>query len=200
MRVFERLQPLWKAIPEGFRYKVWRIVGPGFQEAYARQLLARPAKLAVKNHKTPLVVAGLFSTANGIGEAARSTYRSLEAAGLDPIAVDLSEQLAPVDMNSEIKCQPMPDDLEGTLILQLNGPETLAALHHLGMKRGRRWYVIGYWAWELPSFPKNWHRAFPFLSETWAVSQFTAGVIRQHPKSSASPAPTYHVLAGNRLC
>jgi len=137
-----------------------------------------------QNYKdVPLVVAGLFRTANGIGEGARGTYAALVAAGLSPIAVDLSEQLALVDLEPDIPLQPMPQDKEGLLILQLNGPETVAALQHLGMKRGRKWYTIGYWAWELTVFPKNWDRAFPFLSEIWAISEFTACAIKQHSKA-----------------
>ncbi len=145
--------------------------------------------MRVGRSDAPLVIAGLFSTANGIGEAARATYRSLEAAGLSPIAVDLSEYLAPVDLETDIHLQTMPDAPEGTLILQLNGPESMAALQHLGMRRGRNWYTIGYWAWELPTFPKDWDRAFRFLSEIWAISEFTGKALRSHPK-----APIVHVL------
>ncbi len=177
------VRSLWHKLPEGMRHSFWQAAGPGLQRAYALSQLARPSKLAPPIHTAPLVVAGLFSTANGIGEAARSTYRSLEAAGLSPVAVDLSEHLAPVDMQSPIPCQPMPSDERGTLILQLNGPETSSALEHLKMTKRRDWFTIGYWAWELPVFPETWQKAFPFLSELWAISTFTADALRQHPKT-----------------
>ena len=38
----------------------------------------------------PLGIAGLFSTASGIGEGARLAYTALEAAGYTPGAFDLS--------------------------------------------------------------------------------------------------------------
>ncbi|MCH9752020.1 MAG: glycosyltransferase family 4 protein [Alphaproteobacteria bacterium] len=142
-----------------------------------------------RNSNAPVVVAGLFNTANGIGEAARATYRALDTAGLKPIAVDLSQQLALVDLESDIVCEAMPSDEQGTLILQLNGPEVMAALQHLDMTRGRNWYMIGYWAWELPTFPGDWHRAFRFLSEIWAISDFTGDALRRHPR-----APNVRVL------
>lgn len=183
------LRGLWHAIPERVRYRAWQMAGPRFQSAYALHQLARPAQQLPQIGQVPLVVAGLFSTANGIGEAARSTYRSLKAAGLDPIAVDLSEHLAPVDMVCDIACQPMPADQSGILILQLNGPETIAAIQHLGMERGRNWFTIGYWAWELPSFPVGWERAFPFLSQIWTISEFTGRSLRSNPK-----APGIHVV------
>ncbi len=150
---------------------------------HGRLTLARPLAQRPTAPDSPLVLAGLFSTANGIGEAARATYRALKAAGLNPIAVDLSPQLAKVELDSGIPTTAMPDRDDGTLILQLNGPEIPEALHHLNMRRGRRWYTIGYWAWELPSFPKHWDKAFPLLSELWAISTFAREALAQHPKA-----------------
>lgn len=189
MSVMRIARSLWARIPESWRYRMWTLAGPRWQSAYARSMIARPAQHRPSNPEAPLVVAGLFSTANGIGEAARTTYRALQAAGLNPIAVDLSEPFAPVDLTSEIPCQPMPDDQEGTLILQLNGPETMSAMQHLGLERGRNWYTIGYWAWELPTFPTGWEKAFRYLSELWTISTFTADALRKHPE-----APDIHVF------
>lgn len=170
-------------LPRSWRHRIWTLAGTGWQSAYARQLIARPAPARPFSPQAPLVVAGLFNTANGIGEGARATYRALEAAGLNPIAVDLSEPFAPVDMQTNIRCQPMPSDREGTLILQLNGPETMSAMQHLGLQRGRNWYTIGYWAWELPTFPFGWETAFQYLSEIWTISTFAASALNAHPKA-----------------
>ena len=183
------LRGLWHLVPEGLRHRTWQLAGPKFQTAHALRQLARPSKQLPEVSSVPLVVAGLFSTANGIGEAARSTYRSLQAAGLNPVAVDLSEHLAPVDMDSGIACQPMPADGTGILILQLNGPETIAAIQHLGLQRGRNWFTIGYWAWELPDFPAGWERAFPYLSQIWTISTFAGEALSKHPA-----APDIHVV------
>ncbi len=188
--VFRPARSLWRRLPTDFRYRLWEIAGPSAQRVYAGLVLARPSDEIQETHALPIVVAGLFSTANGIGEAARSTYRALEAAGLNPIAVDLSEKLAPVDLQCEIECHPMSDAQQGILILQLNGPETQSALEHLKMRRGRDWYTIGYWAWELPTFPNSWERAFKFLSEIWTISSFSAEALGQHP--NAPPIRVIH--------
>jgi len=187
--IFRFLRMIWRAVPRSVRFRVWMLAGPRWQDEYARQMLATPAMTRSKRADVPLVVAGLFSTANGIGEAARATYRALYAAGLRPIAVDLSKSLAPMDLESDILCQTMPSEQHGTLILQLNGPEVMAALQHLGMRRGRNWYTIGYWAWELPTFPKDWHRAFRHVSELWAISTYTGDALNAHPD-----APEIQVL------
>lgn len=170
----------WATLPRSWRRRFWILAGPKLQSAYARSQISKPIAVRPTNPNAPIVVAGLFSTANGIGEAARSTYRALDAVGLSPIAVDLSFALAPVDLASGIPCQEMPADREGTLILQLNGPETMSALQHLGMARNRSWYTIGYWAWELPSFPPGWQSAFRYLSEIWTISEFSARSLRQN--------------------
>ena len=170
-------------IPQSWRHRFWTITGPTLQVMMARQVLAKPANKRPLQSNAPLVVAGLFSTANGIGEAARTTYRALRAAGLNPIAVDLSERFAPVDLKTDIKCEPMPRDRTGTLILQLNAPETLLAMQCLDMQRGREWYTIGVWSWELPQFPRHWESAFQFLSEVWAISSFSANALSQHRKA-----------------
>ena len=169
---------------------MWTFAGPKWQSAYARQMIARPAPVRPAASSAPLVIAGLFNSANGIGEGARRTYSALQAAGLNPIAVDLSTPFAPVDLTTDIPCQPMPTDKEGTLILQLNGPETMSAMQHLGMERDRKWYTIGYWAWELPSFPNGWDQAFRYLSEIWTISDFSASALGQ-----ADEAPPIQVFA-----
>ncbi|MEM9667810.1 MAG: glycosyltransferase [Pseudomonadota bacterium] len=177
-RVLGSAQRAWRTLPEPARHRFWTALRPTI-EFYRFQSLARPSDIVPKRQDAPLVVAGLFSTASGLGEGARSTWRSLKAAGLSPLAVDLSDKFAPVDYQPEMPLHSMPDDVDGTLILQMNAPETPAALRHLSMKRGRSWYTIGYWAWELPTFPTGWERPFPLLSEIWAISTFTAGAFQR---------------------
>ncbi|MEL6827039.1 MAG: glycosyltransferase [Pseudomonadota bacterium] len=181
--LFRGLRALWVRLPKSVRHEFWTLAGTRWQSTYARARIAKPAARREANPTDPIVVAGLFSTANGIGEGARNTYRALKAAGLDPIAVDLSEPFAPIDVKTDILCQQMPDSEQGTLILQLNGPETMSALQHLGMEFERNWFTIGYWAWELPVFPAQWDDAFPYLSEIWTISEFSASAIKQHPKA-----------------
>lgn len=175
------LQRIWRSIPVKMRLMFWNSIGFRFRNKLAEKMIARPPSVISSDPNLPIVIAGLFRTANGMGEAARGTYVALKAAGLAPIAVDLSEKLASVDMSSDIHLQPMPSDQKGILILQLNGPETVAALQHLKMGLKREWYTIGYWAWELSEFPKGWETAFPFLSEIWTISEFAARAIRKHP-------------------
>ena len=177
------LRKIWRLIPKFVRYRFVRHTLPKLRQFLENRHIAKPAKYRPTDVNAPLVVAGSFSTASGLGEAARGTYWALKKAGLSPIAVDLSSHIAPLNYSSSIPTRPMPPDEKGTLIMQVNGPETISALRHLGLVRGRKWYTIGYWAWELPDFPTGWDIAFPYLSEIWTISEFSSAALRKHPNA-----------------
>lgn len=176
----------WRSLPLGVRQTVWRAAGPTLWDLYARRTLARPA---ADMPDGPLVVAGLFRMGGGLGEAARGTWHALRAAGFDPLAVDLSETFGAVDVDSGIPLHAMPNDRYGTLILQLNGAETSVALDRLAMRPPRKWFVVGYWAWELAVFPAGWDRAFDYLSAIWTPSVYSAVALRHQD------APPIHVVS-----
>ena len=161
---------------------VGHVLDPVFSRL-RRHSLARPLANPPEDVALPVVVAGWFRTANGIGEGARSTYRALRDEGRNPIAVDLSGAFDLVDMTCPFALSPMPQDDAGTLIVHLNSPELPKALYELGMRRGRSWYVIGYWAWELPVFPTGWDRNFDLVSEIWSPSSFVTDALASHPNA-----------------
>lgn len=181
---FILLRATWKVIPHHFRHGIMKIIRPIGWYIYGKVRCARGIRISPNpSIAGPLVIAGLFETANGIGEAARLTFQALKTTGLSPIAVNLSDHFPANRTATHIPLSAMPTSKSGTLILQLNAPETVFALHHLKMYRDRNWRIIGYWAWELSSFPKYWDQTFPYLSEIWAISDFTAKSLSLHPKS-----------------
>lgn len=174
---------VWNLIPQAARHQLLlRIINPAKRQI-RRSMIAHPSREKRSGNKSPLVVAGLFRTASGIGEGARSTYRSLVEAGEKPIAVCLSASFNLVDMESPVPLSDMPDDLQGTIILQLNSPETPKALYDLGLTRGKSWYVIGFWAWELSLFPPGWDKNFDLVSEIWTPSTFVTQSLAAHPRA-----------------
>lgn len=144
-----------------------------------RLLLAPPLREAGAAPGGPLVVAGLFRTASGVGQSARACAMGLEKHGARPLCVDLSAEFGQVDCEAGTALAPMPQARSGTLILHVNAPETERALFHLDMWRGRRWRIIGVWAWELAAAPASWLGAAARLSELWAPSRFVAGAFRE---------------------
>jgi glycosyltransferase involved in cell wall biosynthesis len=194
----QKLRSAWRRLP--VKWRQWlgpKLLHPVLQAYYKSQLSA-PLKLRPEA-PSPVVVAGLFRTANGIGEGARSTYRMLKEQGLQPIAVDLSEFFHLVDMETDIPLSQMPKAEKGTLVLQLNSPETPKALRDLGLKGSNSWYVIGFWAWELPAFPEGWDKHFDLVSEIWTPSSFCKKAIAQHQKAPKVSTFGHKVYPPNNL-
>src|SRR5476651_941639 len=124
----------------------------------------------------PLAIAGLFSTASGVGEGARLAYASLEAAGYAPAAFDLSPAFGQSELQESAQRRALtPGD--GSLIVHHNGPYLPHALWTLGRARVRGRRIIGYWAWELPRLPQGWNASFDYLHEVWVPSTFTRDAV-----------------------
>lgn len=178
----------WSIFPNWLRRRAEKYVIQPVILYYRRTHIAKPLPIRPRNDTAPLVVAGLFRSASGIGEGARSTFHALKNAGYDPIAVDLTDKFGLIDTDCDITLSQMPRDHSGTLIVQLNSPETPKALYDLGVKADQRWYVIGFWAWELPVFPKGWEKNFDLISEIWTPSAFTTQALQL--KDNAPPVKT----------
>lgn len=140
---------------------LWRVHG---------QVLSRPSG---KGAGQPLMVAGLFRAASGIGASASLCADGLEAAGEKIHRIDLSQSFQQVDIEAAapLHAKPLPG---GTIILHMNAPEFARAAFLLRNWRGSGRRVIGMWAWELPVAPLSWSPATRWLSEIWAPSAFTA--------------------------
>lgn len=158
------------------------------------QLLARPAHnldhLDIAS-KGPLVVAGLFRTASGIGESARRCADALEARGLNVRRCDLSDAFKQVDLPPDSRLEPFPNDAAGTLIIHLNAPETVRGLFSLRYCGKKNWRIIGYWVWEFEVLPKSWSVAAKHLNEIWTPSAFSAEAIRKRVNIPVNVTPHF---------
>jgi len=122
-----------------------------------------------------ITIAGLFSTACGLGEAARLHAGMLEEMGLPVERLDLSPYLDP---NPCLE-PPPPGPLlaRGPVIIHLNPPLFHDALVLIGRKRLKGRQVIANWNWELERVPASWASCAASIDEFWAPSQFTADAI-----------------------
>jgi glycosyltransferase involved in cell wall biosynthesis len=160
------LRRLWQRLPQATRrqilFDVSRVVAPT-PDAHPRGGF-------------PLGIAGLFSTASGIGEGARLAYTALDAAGYAPSAFDLSSAFGQVEF-SEAGSRRALAPGDGTLIVHHNGPFVPHALWALGRVQVQARRIIGYWAWELPQLPADWQPSFRYVHEIWVPSEFTRAAI-----------------------
>lgn len=120
----------------------------------------------------------------GLAGGASATARILKACGCQLDLVDLPlASHAPI---RELKPTPAPDQKAPLLVdLVHTNPNILASNPEL-LERHRLLAPlrIGYWAWELESFPTGWERFFSGYQEIWCPSQFTAQSLAQR-----SPVP-----------
>jgi glycosyltransferase involved in cell wall biosynthesis len=160
------LRRLWQLLPQNTRTQILFSV--------SRRLA--PVPDTHPRGGFPFGIAGLFSTASGVGEGARLAYASLEAAGYTPSAFDLSSAFGQVELIEGARRRAVAPGA-GSLIVHHNGPYLPHALWALGHARvqGRR--IIGYWAWELPRLPAGWNASFRYLHEIWVPSTFTRDAV-----------------------
>jgi glycosyltransferase involved in cell wall biosynthesis len=160
------LRRLWQRLPQNTRTQILFDVS---------RLLA-PVPDAHPRGGFPLGIAGLFSTASGVGEGARLAYAALETAGYAPSAFDLSSAFGQVELIEGPRRRAVTPGA-GSLIVHHNGPYLPHALWALGRARVRGRRIIGYWAWELPRLPAGWQASFRYLHEIWVPSTFTRDAV-----------------------
>ena len=182
------LRRLWQRLPQATRRQIMfdlgRIIAP-LPDAHPRGGF-------------PVGIAGLFTTASGVGEGARLAYASLDAAGYAPAAFDLSPSFGQVELSADAYRRALAPGA-GTLIVHHNGPFMPHALWTLGRARVRGRRIIGYWAWELPRLPDDWNASFRYVHEVWVPSTFTRDAVAAatdkpvhvvpHPIPTVAPTP-----------
>ncbi len=138
--------------------------------------LARPRRRQagvpgfVKNAPLGVNVAGYLDTESGMGEAARGSIRSLEAAGIPFALNNVVSRLRKQDLSyagSFITDNPHPFNL-----VHLNADNMGWFTAGQGAAYFRHRYTIGYWFWELSEFREEWLPFFGFVDEVWAASEF----------------------------
>jgi SAM-dependent methyltransferase/glycosyltransferase involved in cell wall biosynthesis len=191
MRVYDRRPDLSAAFPDlrgadGPRFLSWMSqyggeaadLGlppdwlPGAADSFHRQdgMLTEDAPWGVN-------VAGYLRSELGVGEAARTVIAALDARGVSlmPIHgryVPNSRQghgFAFVDTDAA----PFPVNL-----ICVNADQLPAFLEDAGPQFSAGRYTIGFWWWEVTTFPQRWMGALELVDEVWVGSEHVAEAIR----------------------
>ncbi len=129
----------------------------------------------------------------GYHRAARCSFASLRAAGMQPTLMDVSDDRTVVPMYAEKFAPYATSEFSDFTLFHLNGDEIEAVLEQLGgLPRGRRTAVFP--MWELPRYPEVWARQLERFDEVWAGSQFIADAIQ--PMVSV---PVFHMPLGTEV-
>ncbi|MGB3625711.1 MAG: glycosyltransferase [Henriciella sp.] len=177
-----------RLVPAGFLMAASDLVRafPGLRPLARRisaELLPRPAPVSASMpaDNQQLVLAGMFRTANGLGEAARLNYYALRDAGFSPVCFDLSEAFDQIDHETSIPLARSISPNHCAIIIHTNPPEFIPAIQALGIRRWHRTKLIGYWLWELSAIPTSWEPALDLVSEVWAPSTFVSEAFLKNP-------------------
>ena len=172
-RVFDPVHRVYLASPAWCKNAL-RAAAPAGLRSLVREhlvpLLRGGASAPAGRHG--VAVFGYLRSAFGLGEVARATVRSCQAAG---IAVELGE--LPV-ANKAVHLEPGLDPLfrqwpeQPVQIFCWTAESALAAPAAMRRAAWPGKYRIGIWFWELAQFPREWSGAFDEFDEIWATSPF----------------------------
>ncbi len=157
---------------------LWRVL----PKLARRSAMARAtAWLAPRPDRMPpsgahgLAIAGEFSRASGLGQSARLMADAAERMGVPVWRTDVP---TPVDNRAELQVPagalPPPG---APLVVHINAPLLPLAFLRSPRSLVKNRRVIGYWAWELPTVPPEWHHGARFVHEVWTLSRFSAAAL-----------------------
>ena len=126
-------------------------------------------------------LAGYLSTESGMGEAARASIRSLEAAGVPMVLTNVASRLRTQDLSYTTFTDDNPHPFN---LVHLNGDNMTTFAAARGRRYFRDRYTIGYWFWELSKWRDDWLDGFNHVDEVWVASEFTRTCLAE-----VSPVP-----------
>ncbi|WP_137127538.1 glycosyltransferase family 4 protein [Roseomonas sp. HF4] len=108
---------------------------------------------------------------NGIANGARLQHAMLRRMGVDAELIDAGAVLR----NPLFRSRHTP---ASAYVVHCGGPQTAQLLTAMMPAAARAWR-IGYWAWELPDPPRDWHGFDSLLHEVWTPSRFSQRSLRR---------------------
>lgn len=144
-----------------------------------------------------LNLVGYLHAESGVGQSARASVAAAQAVGLPLAALDFRVgNVSRMDADPGIALADSPRYRYS--LLHINADQLGLAGQTLGSDFFAGRYNIGYWAWELPSFPDEWRNAAKQVDEIWVPSEFCQQAISAAvdvpvlcmPHCIRAPAPT----------
>lgn len=120
---------------------------------------------------------------SGLGAAARGYVRALRTDDMPMSLLDIGH------LSVNRSEDPTITDIDGdprhdVNLVVVNADEHFHVMSELGEDLFRTRYNIGVWAWELPTFPSEWHDRFRWYDEVWVGTSFIASAL-----SEVAPMP-----------
>jgi glycosyltransferase involved in cell wall biosynthesis len=119
-------------------------------------------------------LAGYLRSEKGMGEAARSDIRLLEAAGIPHVLDDFVD---PGSLNREVQKDTLAGNPYAFNVVHVNADEVPRFVRERGGAYFADRYNIGYWTWELEDFPAAWRASLECFDEIWVPSTFVQDAV-----------------------
>ena len=132
---------------------------------------------------------GYARHALGIGEDLRSTVYALNSMKLDTAIINFQPGLDKSREEKTLESRIQTKHLYKTTIICMTAEETIRYVMNEGINNLKDKYVIGYWPWELPNWPKNWIWAFDFVNEIWVSSKHIKDAVIKETKKPVRVMP-----------
>ncbi len=135
-----------------------------------------------------LNIVGYVRTESGVGESARVAVKCADAADLGVAVVDCSDLSVGRASDFSIVARTESHNPYRVNVFHVNADQTIFVKEALGLQFYEGRYNIGFWAWELSEFPKQWLPAFEVVDEVWCPSQFIVDAVAKR-----SPVPVVRI-------
>ncbi|MBD2432647.1 MULTISPECIES: glycosyltransferase [Fischerella] len=133
-------------------------------------------------------ISGYVNSEFGLGEGVRGTIRAIEAVGIPFVINNCTFNTMHRKMDSSYTDfsdkNPYPIN-----IIQVNVDMINTFISSASPEYFKNKYNVGFWAWELPEFPKEWLSAFNLFDEIWTPSAYCVDAI-----APVSPIPVLKVM------
>ena len=124
----------------------------------------------------------------GLGESSRAQIRSIKAAGI-PHSICNIDCASHGNGDNSFDQEFTSDNPYAINLLNFNAEAMPEFLDNIGEEYLKDKYNIGYWAWELPTFPPEWEWLFQYYDEIWVPSGYCAEAL-----SLVAPIPIVKIM------
>jgi glycosyltransferase involved in cell wall biosynthesis len=165
----QMLRLIWRQrrrVPVG-----WRIALQPYASKLLKRAYPQPQTPAIaRSNELGVNLIGYLHAESGIGEAARSSLRALRHAGLPHALVDY--RLGNVSRMEESPGLASSQSHFPINLMHVNADQSLIARRFLGQELFDQRYTMGYWYWEMPTFPSRLHFAYAQVDEVVVASEY----------------------------
>lgn len=126
---------------------------------------------------------------NGLGQSARIMIKLVEDTGEAHVVKDFFVPPGGSRRNTSFDHK-LSDKVKYDInIIHVNASEMMVSYISLGKEIWDGRYNIGYWAWELETFPEEWLSAFKLVDEVWTPSDFVTNTLKKYTDKPVLTVP-----------